>query len=76
MYKRKLKEYQELKLKVDEFELNKEEELQYTKMKLEENSKIQMNREFLFIKKEIESNDDLAIHYLKLYMRKLKEELE
>ena len=43
-------------------------------MKLEENSKLQLEKEMNFLKKEVEQNDDLAIYYLKLYIDRLKNE--
>jgi hypothetical protein len=70
-----LNEYQKLKFKLEENEFVKSEQLFYAQLKLEQNSKKQVENELSFIKKEIERNDELAIHYLKKYVEKLQKEL-
>ena len=50
----------------------KNEKLLNAQLKMEENSKVQVEKELEFIKVEIENNDELAIFYLKKYLEMLK----
>jgi len=59
---------------LEENEFVKSEQLFYAQLKLEQNSKKQVENELTFIKREIENNDQLAIHYLKKYVEKLQRE--
>lgn len=62
-----------MKMQQEENELLKNEKIFYTQMKLEENSEKQIQNELEYIKKEIQSNDQLAIFYLQQYLSSLKE---
>lgn len=70
--KEKLAEYRRVKMQLEEGDLLKQERLFQAQQRMEQNSARLIETELASIKKEIEKNDELAIHYLKKYIARLQ----
>jgi len=74
-YSRAMEEYENLRNALDENEFMKHEQLFITQMKLEENSRKQMELQVREIAEKMSTNKELAKQYLKKYVQYLEEQL-
>lgn len=74
-YSRAMEEYEMLRNALEEQEFNRHEQLFMTQMKLEENSRKQMEAHVRDVAEKMNSNKDLAKQYLRKYVQHLEEQL-
>lgn len=74
-YSRAMEEYENLRNTLEEQEFTKQEQLFMTQMKLEENSRKQMEAHVRDVAEKMNSNKDLAKQYLLKYVQYLEEQL-
>ncbi len=70
-----MQEYEQLRTALEEHEFKKSEQLLLTQLRLEENSRKQMETQVRDIAEKMSSNQDLAKQYLKKYIQYLEDKL-
>ena len=74
-YSRAMEEYENLRNTLEEQEFTKQEQLFMTQMKLEENSRKQMEAHVRDVAEKMNTNRDLAKQYLRKYVQYLEEQV-